>query len=61
MRYVQLALKYQLIQDEFTGLFYDPYAITKNLIKTSDQMIAKNNKNGNSNNEKDSTDSKLNK
>ena len=54
-----------MIQDEFTGLFYDPSAITNNLIKTSDQMITKNGakpiKKGKSNKEKDSTDSKLNK
>ena len=54
-----------MIQDEFTGLFYDPAAITNNLIKTSDQMKTKNGtkpiKNDNSNNEKDSTGSKWNK
>jgi len=27
----QLAKKYKMIQDEFTGLFYDPTAITNNL------------------------------
>lgn len=53
-----------MIQDEFTGLFYDPTAITNNLIKTSDQMKIKNETNhikkGNSDKEKDTTGYKLN-
>jgi len=54
-----------MTQDEFTGLFYDPTAITNNLINTCDQMITKNEtkhiKNGNSNKEKKSSGSNLNK
>ena len=53
-----------MIQDEFTGLFYDPSAITNNLIKTNDQIRkingTKHIKKGNSSKVKDSTDTKLN-
>ena len=30
-----------MIQDEFTGLYYDPTAITNNLIKIGDQRMDK--------------------
>ncbi len=53
-----------MIQDEFTGLYYDPTSITNNLIKTNDKIKTKNGakhiKKGNSNKEKDFTGSILN-